>query len=238
MFVIYTHSKPDGTVFYVGKGSVKRANATDNRNQYWKNIVNKHGFKVTIVAEYEVEAEALAHEILLIKHYKSNGYALANITSGGEGVSGYTHTEESKRKMSIFQKEFQNSERMKEVRRKNGELAKTPERKSEQSKKIKHYMTMPENRERSRQGALKQATNPEFIEAQRKRAIERMQDPKYRNLLAKKCICVETGEQFDSHSSAANWLRSIGKIKAIPSKISCCTSGKRRSAYGYHWLNV
>lgn len=238
MFVVYTHSKPTGEVFYVGKGSVKRSKATDNRNPYWRNIVKKHGFVVSVLAEYENEADALKHEIRLISELREAGLKIANITSGGEGVCGYVHTEASKQKMSAFQKKFQNSEQMVVVHKRNGELNKLPERRAAQSAKIKAYMSLPENRERSRQGALKLAENPEFIEAQRQRALERMKDPKYRNLLAKKCICVETGVVYDSYNSAVAWLKSIGHALASHSKISCCISGKRNSAYGYHWTTA
>lgn len=238
MFVVYTHSKPNGNVFYVGKGSVKRSKATDNRNPYWHNIVKKHGFVVSVVAQYENELDALQHEIRLIAELRESGSRLANITSGGEGVCGYVHTESSKKKMSAFQKLFQNSERMLEVHKLNGNLNKLPERRAAQSAKIKVHMSLPENRERSRRGALKLAANQEFIEAQRQRALKRMKEPKYRNLMAKKCLCVETGVVYDSYNSAVAWLKSIGHALASHSKISCCISGKRKSAYGYHWTTA
>lgn len=235
MYVVYTHSKPSGEIFYVGKGSIKRSKATDNRNKHWKNIVNKYGFTVEIIAEYENEKDALDKEVSFIAKLRDEGIKLANVTKGGEGVSGYVHTPESKKKMSDFQKVFQNSEKMLEVRRRNAELIKLPERRLAHSIKIKNYMANPENRERSRQGALKLASDKSFIEAQRQRAIIRMKDPKYRNAMAKKCICVETGVVYDSYNSAANWLKSIGHTLANHSKISCCISGTRKSAYGYHW---
>ena len=140
--------------------------------------------------------------------------------------------------MSAFQKLFQNSERMLEVHKLNGNLNKLPERRAAQSAKIKVHMSLPENRERSRRGALKLAANQEFIEAQRQRALKRMKEPKYRNLMAKKCLCVETGVVYDSYNSAVAWLKSIGHALASHSKISCCISGKQKSAYGYHWTTA
>lgn len=238
MFVVYTHSKPTGEVFYVGKGSVKRSNATDNRNRHWRNIVNKYGFIVSIVAEYKEESDALAHEVRLIAELRDAGITLANVTAGGDGVCGYKHTDESKLKMSEFQRVFQHSEKMIAVRKQNGDLSKDPDRRKAHSAKIKAHMALPENRERSRQGALKLAANHAFIEAQRLRAFERMKDPKYRNLMAKKCVCIETGVKYDSYNSAVAWLKSIGHTLASHSKISLCISGKRKSAYGYHWATV
>lgn len=238
MFVVYTHSKPTGEVFYVGKGTVKRSKAVDNRNRHWRNIVNKYGFEVKIIAEYAQEAEALRHEIELIAKYRTGGIKLVNVTAGGEGVSGYVHSEDSRKKMSSFQSVFQKSEKMIAVRKRNADLTKHPERRATHSAKIKEYMADPKNRERSRLGALKLVSDPVFIEAQRQRALDRMKDQKYRNLMAKKCVCVETGVVYDSYNSAVAWLKSIGHALASHSKISCCISGKRKSAYGYHWTTA
>jgi len=47
----YCHTRNDtGQVFYIGKGVKYRANATKNRNQYWKNIVEKYGYSIEILA--------------------------------------------------------------------------------------------------------------------------------------------------------------------------------------------
>ena len=47
MYYVYLHIKEDtGQPFYVGKGHGNRCIQQDHRNQYWKNIVNKHGFDV------------------------------------------------------------------------------------------------------------------------------------------------------------------------------------------------
>jgi hypothetical protein len=101
MFYTYTHAKPDGTIFYIGKGKGKRAYDLVTRNAYWKNIVKKYGTPtVQILAEWKTEEESFSHEVLLIECFRSMGYVLANMTSGGEGISGYKHTKESLKKMS------------------------------------------------------------------------------------------------------------------------------------------
>jgi len=99
VFFTYAHYKPEGGLFYIGKGKRKRAYAMDNRNPYWHNIVNKYGRPtVKLLAGWDTEQEAFEHEKLLILCFKDMGYKLANITDGGEGTSGYKHTPEQKEK--------------------------------------------------------------------------------------------------------------------------------------------
>ena len=38
----YAHYKPDGTMFYIGKGSISRAYSKAGRNVVWKRTVEKH----------------------------------------------------------------------------------------------------------------------------------------------------------------------------------------------------
>jgi hypothetical protein len=101
MFYTYAHYKPNGELFYIGKGQGFRAYTKSRKNKHWQKIVEKYGKPIVqILANWNTEKEALDHEILLIDCFKSMGYKLANKSSGGEGSSGYKHTEESKLKMS------------------------------------------------------------------------------------------------------------------------------------------
>ena len=232
MFCTYSHHKPDGTLFYIGKGSVKRANSKDSRNPHWKNIVAKHGsHKVEILANWPTEAEAFEHEKFLISCFRDLGFSLANITDGGEGMSGAKHTDAAKSKMSAFQRVFQNTEKMRLAHKICGEMSKLPERRAAHSVLVKAQMSDPVNRERSRAGALKLASNPLFIAAQRDRALKRMQDPKFRYMMASPCVCVETGQVFKSQADAAKF------VGGRPQTINRAISGARQTAYGYHWKN-
>ena len=95
-YYTYAHSKPDGTIFYIGKGHSKRAYDLVKRNVYWKRLVEKHGIPtVEILAHWATEQEALDHEVLLISCFKDMGYKLTNLTDGGEGSSGFKHSQES-----------------------------------------------------------------------------------------------------------------------------------------------
>ena len=100
MFYTYAHYKPEGGLFYIGKGSKGRAYQTSRRNAYWHNIVNKYGKPhVEILANWDTEAEAFDHEKLLISCFQDMGYKLANLSNGGGGSTGYKHTEQALEKM-------------------------------------------------------------------------------------------------------------------------------------------
>ena len=93
-FYTYFHTRNDtGKVFYVGKGKGRRAHEP-GRNPHWKNIVAKHGYTVHFAMTRLSEAEAFEHEKFLILCFKDMGIYLTNMTDGGEGVSGYKHTEQ------------------------------------------------------------------------------------------------------------------------------------------------
>ena len=107
-YYIYRHIRLDtGLPFYIGKGSGKgRANSKD-RNPYWHNIVNKVGYKVEIMLYNLSEKEAFDKEKYFIRLYGRRDLEtgiLINMTNGGEGASGYKHTEETKKKLSISHK--------------------------------------------------------------------------------------------------------------------------------------
>ena len=58
-FYVYCHrKKTDGKCFYVGKGIGYRYKNHHNRNNYWKNIVNKHGFTWEILIDNISEEKA------------------------------------------------------------------------------------------------------------------------------------------------------------------------------------
>ena len=100
-FYVYEHlRKTDGSVFYVGKGYGSRATRQTNRNRYWHNIVNKHGFDVKFVATKLDEELALLAEIERIDQQRKLGIKLCNLTDGGEGVVGYVATPETRAKLS------------------------------------------------------------------------------------------------------------------------------------------
>ena len=102
MFYVYQHSIPNTQrVFYVGKGSGKRAFSNKDRNTHWKNIVNKYGFTVDFVCSNLDEELAFFAEQELIDVYKKRGLQLANMTAGGDGGGSCVVSEETKQKLSV-----------------------------------------------------------------------------------------------------------------------------------------
>lgn len=103
MFYVYDHKKPNGEVFYIGKGKDQRAWSVHGRNPMWRAIVDKHSYSVEIVADNLTEQEAFDEEIRLIALYgrRNNGTGtLANLTDGGEGVAGYICSDETREVLS------------------------------------------------------------------------------------------------------------------------------------------
>ena len=100
-YYTYSHSTPDGVVFYIGKGCDGRAYSFKDRGWEWRECVAKaKGILIKIVAEWQTEAEAFIHEKTLIKYYKELGLKLANLTDGGAGPTGYMLTDVTRQKLS------------------------------------------------------------------------------------------------------------------------------------------
>ena len=118
IFYVYKLVTSDNEVIYVGKGSGNRMykhakiamgnsiNRTKNPKLYnkIKKIINNGGFVVPeIVFKSTSENDCLNEEIKLIKEIGLQN--LCNLTSGGEGTSGYTLSEETRGKMSQAKKQ-------------------------------------------------------------------------------------------------------------------------------------
>lgn len=107
MFYTYLHRREsDNQPFYIGQGTIarKRAYSNENRNAHWHNTVKKHGLKVEIVAEWKTHDEVIEHEKFLIACFRDMGHQLVNMTDGGEGMTGWVPSAETKKKISLSQK--------------------------------------------------------------------------------------------------------------------------------------
>lgn len=110
MAIVYQHIRKDnGQVFYIGIGATKaRAyqRQKDDRNKKWFEIADKHGYDVKITHEDICREDACLIEKYLISFWRGvlGKDELANITEGGSGMSGYKHSEETRKYLSELKK--------------------------------------------------------------------------------------------------------------------------------------
>ena len=97
MYYVYQYLRTDLTPYYIGKGKDNRLSVKHRcQKPKDKNLIQ-------IIANNLSESEALLLEQKLITHYgrKDLGTGiLRNLTKGGEGTSGYNHTQKTKLKIS------------------------------------------------------------------------------------------------------------------------------------------
>lgn len=124
-FYIYVHRRADtGEVFYIGKGSGRRAWATQYRTEYWRRIRDKYGMVVEILQRFDSEDDAFRHEMALIAHHRALGVRICNITNGGEGASGNVMPESARLAISRSKTGRKRPPESEETRRKKSESAK------------------------------------------------------------------------------------------------------------------
>ena len=96
-YYMYVHSKPNGDIFYVGKGYGNRAYDFSRRNFHHSNTINKYGKENINVRVFYApdEVQAFNMEKMWIKVLRKNNFSLVNQTDGGEGTSGFVREESS-----------------------------------------------------------------------------------------------------------------------------------------------
>jgi hypothetical protein len=176
-FYVYEHLRPDNMqVFYVGKGNGKRANSKSDRNNYWHNIVNKHGFIVKYIATNIDEELAFLVEQERINQLKKLNISLANMTNGGEGSSGLKMPESAKETISKAHKGKKISD---EQKKKMSISLKKIVKSKEWQEKITASLTGRKRKPEENIGAA--------------RAV------------SKKVLCITTGIEFESGRAAAKF---------------------------------
>jgi len=103
IFYTYAYLREDGTPYYIGKGKDRRYN---NRN---KSDIKppKDKSKIIFLKQNLTEEEAFNHEIYMIAVFGRKDLStgiLRNKTNGGDGISGYRFSQNSRKKMSETRK--------------------------------------------------------------------------------------------------------------------------------------
>ena len=176
---VYIHTKKDtNEPFYIGRAVSKYRPLSDkSRNPHWRNVVAKHGFNTRVIVGPFTREYASKLEQRLIKLY-SRKYRLTNMTKGGDGCLGFSHTEKAKQAMSKARKGVKHS--------------------AEWCNKISKA-----HKARFKAGALPGAAF--YTEESRNKLRESGKLKRNKpNSKSKPVLCVTTGEQFVSCAHAAN----------------------------------
>lgn len=212
-FYVYVHRKQsDDQVFYVGKGRLYRATETWGRNKFWKNVANKHGWKVDIIDHGLNEKEAFELEISTISFYKSMGVRLCNLTFGGDGPSGYRHSPESRAKMSagmMGRKSWLEGKSLPEYMKQN----------------LREKMT-------GRKQSSEHAAKSRIVKIGKKQPQSAID-----HLIARKSVPIinSNGEIFKSASEASRQMSIRLGQNCSQGNISECARGFRNQVYGLSW---
>ena len=142
-YYTYAWLREDGTPYYIGKGRNGRA--------FRKGGPEKS--RVLLLKQNCTEEEAFKHEKYMISVFgrKDTGTGiLINLTEGGDGSSGYLHTEETKQKMK-GPKTNEHKQTLSEVRIR---LWENPEYREKMTKINKESHQTKQARENNRRGQL------------------------------------------------------------------------------------
>lgn len=210
-FYVYYHVRSsDNSIFYIGKGVGRRMLNPNGRSQHWNRVASKYGWTARHVISDIPEACALSLEKVLISIRRE---FLVNATDGGEGVSGMSHSDESKRKMSISKKGkvtgFWKGKKMPEEIKEKFRRAKLGKSQS------------AEHAGKSRMAKLGKR--------QPRDAVEKVIS------LKRKPIASSDGRTFLSANEAARQLSKELGVNCSQGNISMVANGQRKIAYGMKW---
>ena len=232
-FVYVDYRKDDGKPFYVGKGAEKRIKNL-HRNPLHTNIKKKHGMVRRILFENLSENESFEREIQLIQELQTHidhGNGGANLTLGGEGVSGYKHTDEQKKKHSDLVKKLYEDPEYREKMKKLYEDPEYREKISESSKKLwedpEHRAKMSESRkkmwedpvfkEKMSESHKKKWENPEIQKKHRESIKKKWEDPEFREKMSES---VKKQWEDPEYRKKMNESRKLGRSKLTPEQRS------------------
>jgi hypothetical protein len=253
MAVLYRHVKPSGEVFYIGIGQNKeRAYSKASRSLHWTNTIEKCGYEVEILKSDLSWEDACEIEQILIKYYGRKDLqegSLVNLTAGGEGIQGYTHTEKTKHilrnSMNCFYRKEQSRQALKlatmsntgkrkvetEITKEEVILLYNTHTILELANKIGVSFPTMQNylkeigiyKKRKNLSAPTTETNKKRSESLKGKGTKGVQQYSL------------TGNRIKDYKSVQEASIAVkGSVKHAGS-ISACCSGKQKTAYGYAW---
>lgn len=190
-YYMYIHCRPDGSPFYVGKGTLRRALLKHRpENPHYQNVVSKYGKENIQVKLLQCATEELAFaaEIATIKSFRLQGERLVNIANGGEGSSGVVLSEAQKQLRSNISKNLWKS---------------------------------TEYREKVVTNAAKAVKSPEYKAKASERMLEQWQNQSYRELaLTNQKLAVQRLEYREKLSKRLKELCSTPEMRAVKSRVA------------------
>lgn len=170
-YYIYAHINPvKNEIFYIGKGTGKRAYWKHKRSNFWNAIRNRYGMVVDILEEGLTESEALEREIWYINRIGRRDLGkgpLVNLTDGGDNPpshKGKKKSEETKMRMREGNKNRKASDETRKILSK----AQTGKKQSEETVKkralaMTKYFTEEERKEANRLAQVRYRNNKKLI---------------------------------------------------------------------------
>jgi hypothetical protein len=244
----------NGVPFYIGKGKkTKSYNRIDYHLNYWshnknKKLTNKikklNGiFDIEIVFESKNEQECLDLEKKIILEIGRK--SLCNLTDGGEGVSGFNHSEETKQKISIWRKGKSLSEETckKITQNKIGNayrLKNIPEGKIEELYETKGIYDICKELDLTFNTVQKYLENKGIYVKNKNRVLDSI-ETKVRKSIANKGKRSRPVEQYDIQNNKLNEFTNITEACVSINKsgrmgdITACCRGKQKTAFGFIW---
>lgn len=236
-YYVYTHSRPDGRVFYIGKGRKNRAFTFTKRNKHHRAICEKYGIeniRVSFIIENLTEQESFDAEILWINFIGVE--SLSNMTLGGEGCSGRTPTMEHRiavsiatknrmadpeykqRRVSILKDWSSDPEKLAERGRRIKKTKCTSEGRAINSAAVKSAMASPEFRKRRSELSKAMWSNPVVRQERREHTAHLWSDPEFK---AKQLALMQNSpNRAESRLRQAEKMRILHQDPVYKAKIS------------------
>lgn len=150
-------------------------------HRWIRKVLRNGGNIATILIETDLtEKKALRRETHYIDYYRSLGHRLTNMTDGGKGTVGYSHTEETKNKIGHANSGKVMPESAKQTLREiNTGKTHAPKVRAKMSKTITAHYEDPVNRERAAARTRKRFESQEERDKQSQRLKGRKQSPEH-----------------------------------------------------------